>query len=110
MRLNDLKNKMLQKFFHGEKDGSRRPDGGTSCYRPIRKKSPTELQGQEEQLQQPMTYQLRTADRFRTADGLWPADGFRTARTVHRRRIRRAGKPDRLCPAARMGSRRRNRL
>ena len=56
MRLNDLKNKMLQKFFHGEKDGSRRPDGGTSCYRPIRKKSPTELQGQEEQLQQPMTY------------------------------------------------------
>ena len=56
MRLNDLKNKMLQKFFHGEKDGSRRPDGGTSCYRPIRKKSPTELRGQEEQPQQPMTY------------------------------------------------------
>ena len=27
MRLNDLKNKMLQKFFHGEKDSSRRPDG-----------------------------------------------------------------------------------
>ena len=56
MRLNDLKNKMLQKFFHGEKDGSRRPDGGTSCYRPIRRKSPTELRGQEEQPQQPMTY------------------------------------------------------
>jgi len=55
MRLNDLKNKMLQKFFHGEKDGSRRPDGGTSCYRPIRRKNQAEIQ-QEEQPQQPMTY------------------------------------------------------
>ena len=56
MSLNDLKNKMLQKFFHGEKDGSRRPDGGTSCYRPIRRKSPSEIREQEEQPQQPMTY------------------------------------------------------
>ena len=56
MSLNDLKNKMLQKFFRGEKDGSRRPDGGTSCYRPIRRKSPAELREQEEQPQQPMTY------------------------------------------------------
>ena len=56
MRLSDLKNQMLQKLFHGEKDGSRRPDGGTSCYRPIRKKTQTELREQEEQPQQPMTY------------------------------------------------------
>ena len=56
MRLSDLKNKMLQKFFHGEKDGSRRPDGGTSCYRPIRRKSQAEAQEQEGQPQSPMTY------------------------------------------------------
>ena len=56
MRLSDLKNQMLQRFFRGEKDGSRRPDGGTSCYRPIRRKSQAELRGQEEQPQQPMTY------------------------------------------------------
>ena len=56
MRLNDLKNKMLARFFHGEKDGNRRPDGGTSCYRPIRRKSQTEIREQGEQPQQPMTY------------------------------------------------------
>ena len=56
MNLNDLKNKMLAKFFHGEKDGSRRPDGGTSCYRPIRRKSQSEIREPEEQPQQPMTY------------------------------------------------------
>lgn len=56
MSLSDLKNKMLAKFFHGEKDGSRRPDGGTSCYRPIRRKSQSETREPEEQSQQPMTY------------------------------------------------------
>ena len=56
MSLTDLKNKMLAKFFHGEKDGSRRPDGGTSCYRPIRRKSQSETREPEEQSHQPMTY------------------------------------------------------
>ena len=55
MRLNDLKNKLLKSFVRRE-DGntSRRPDGGTSCYRPIRKKTQAEIKEQEEQ--QPLTY------------------------------------------------------
>lgn len=53
MRLNDLKNRVLGIFSHGESDTSRRPDGGTSCYRPIRRKSQEEIRGQEEQ---PLTY------------------------------------------------------
>lgn len=55
MSLSDVKNKLLQRFFRGEGDASRRPDGGTSCYRPIRKKSQAEIQEQEEQ-QPSMTY------------------------------------------------------
>ena len=54
MSLNDLKSKLMKKFFRAEGDASRRPDGGTSCYRPIRKKNPAENRGQEEQ--QPLTY------------------------------------------------------
>ena len=54
MRLNDLKNKLLKSFSRKEGgDVSRRPDGGTSCYRPIRKKTQAEIQEQEEQ---PLTY------------------------------------------------------
>ena len=53
MRLNDLKNKLLKSFARGEGDSSRRPDGGTSCYRPIRKKTQAEIREQEEQ---PLTY------------------------------------------------------
>ena len=56
MRLNDLKNKIMMKFFRGEKDSSRRPDGGTSCYRPIRRKNQAETREQEEQTRQPLTY------------------------------------------------------
>ena len=60
MRLNDLKNKLLQSFSRGgDGNSSRRPDGGTSCYRPIRKKTQAEIMGQEEpqqQQQQPLTY------------------------------------------------------
>ena len=53
MSLTDLKNKM-QRLFHVEKDGNRRPDGGTSCYRPIRRKDQTETAAPEEA--QAMTY------------------------------------------------------
>ena len=53
MRLNDLKNRLLKRFSRGEGDASRRPDGGTSCYRPIRRKTQAENREQE---QQPMTY------------------------------------------------------
>ena len=62
MRLNDLKNKLLQSFSRGGNgNSSSRPDGGTSCYRPIRKKTQAEIMGQEEQQQpqqpqQPLTY------------------------------------------------------
>lgn len=48
MSLTNLKNKMMQRFFHGEKDGNRRPDGGTSCYRPIRRKDQAEAPAPEE--------------------------------------------------------------
>ena len=54
MSLTDLKNRVMQRFFHGEKDGNRRPDGGTSCYRPIRRKSREETVPAEET--QGMTY------------------------------------------------------
>ena len=53
MRLSDLKQKLLKGFSRGEQDASRRPDGGTSCYRPIRKKTQAEIREQEEQ---PLTY------------------------------------------------------
>ncbi len=53
MSLSDLKNKLAQRLFRGEKDGNRRPDGGTSCYRPIRRKSQAETSSQEEP---PLTY------------------------------------------------------
>ena len=58
MSLKDVKNKLLGRFFPKEGDASRRPDGGTSCYRPIRRKTPEENQAQPEQApeQQPMTY------------------------------------------------------
>ena len=55
MRLNDLKNKLLKGILRGgDGNTSRRPDGGTSCYRPIRKKTQAEIKAQEEQ--QPLTY------------------------------------------------------
>ena len=54
MSLSDLKNSLVRRFFRGEGDASRRPDGGTSCYRPIRKKNRTETQEQADQ--QPLTY------------------------------------------------------
>ncbi len=55
MRLNDLKNKLLKGILRGgDVNTSRRPDGGTSCYRPIRKKTQAEIKEQEEQ--QPLTY------------------------------------------------------
>ena len=56
MKWNDLKNKLLQRISHSEGDVNRRPDGGTSCYRPIRRKNAAEIKEQEEQQQQPMTY------------------------------------------------------
>ena len=55
MRLNDFKNKLLKSFSRGgNATGSSRPDGGTSCYRPIRKKTQAEIREQEEP--QPLTY------------------------------------------------------
>ena len=69
MRLNDLKNKLLKSFSRGEGDASRRPDGGTSCYRPIRKKTQAEIREQEEQ---PLTY-LHTG-----FTGMNPPTGFDT--------------------------------
>ncbi len=55
MTLNDVKNKLLGRFFRTEGNPGHRPDGGTSCYRPVRKKNPAEAAEQEEQ-QPPVTY------------------------------------------------------
>ena len=42
MALSDWKNRLMQMFAPGTGDGTRRPDGGTSCYRPMRKRMPAE--------------------------------------------------------------------
>ena len=55
MALEKLLGRLQSLFGERKNDGSRRPDGGTSCYRPVRRKQagentgtvPAELQGQE---------------------------------------------------------------
>lgn len=42
MALNDWKNRLKQMLATGLGDGTRRPDGGTSCYRPTKKRMPAE--------------------------------------------------------------------
>ena len=42
MALSDWKNRLRQVFSPVGGDGTRRPDGGTSCYRPVRKRMPAE--------------------------------------------------------------------
>ena len=76
MKLNDLKNKLMQRFSGKAGNETRRPDGGTSCYRPIRKKTQA-----EEKEEQPLTYihtgftgMTPPADRFDTGFGL---EGYR---------------------------------
>ena len=49
MNFKDLKDRLLRKFTRTEGDAGRRPDGGTSCYRPIRRRNPAEVREQEEQ-------------------------------------------------------------
>ena len=45
MALNGWKNRLKQVFSPVMGDGTRRPDGGTSCYRPMRKQMPPEAAG-----------------------------------------------------------------
>lgn len=45
MALNGWKNRLKQVLSQGWGDGTRRPDGGTSCYRPMRKRMPPEAAG-----------------------------------------------------------------
>ena len=47
MALNGWKNRLKQVFSPGAGDGTRRPDGGTSCYRPMRKRMPPEMAGSQ---------------------------------------------------------------
>ncbi len=42
----DLQYWLKSHLFPGQTDGNRRPDGGTSCYRPIQRKNPEENQRQ----------------------------------------------------------------
>ena len=57
MVLNDWKDKVMSMLSRKEGTGTRRPDGGTSCYRPLKRRAAQEpaMQGQEAE-QQPMTY------------------------------------------------------
>ena len=57
MALNGWKNRLKQVFSPGTGDGTRRPDGGTSCYRPMRKRMPAEAAGpQNYEYAQPVQY------------------------------------------------------
>ena len=57
MALSDLKNRLMQMFSPGTGDGTRRPDGGTSCYRPMRKRMPPDAAGpQNYDYAQPVQY------------------------------------------------------
>ncbi len=57
MALKDWMNLFRKQNGRGEGDTSRRPDGGTSCYRPMRKRiGPQMPEMQEENPGQPMTY------------------------------------------------------
>ncbi len=40
----ELQTWLKSRLFPGQADGNRRPDGGTSCYRPIQRKNPEEKQ------------------------------------------------------------------
>ena len=56
MVLNDWKDKVMGMFSRKEGGGTRRPDGGTSCYRPLKRRAaqdPAQEQGAD---QQPMAY------------------------------------------------------
>ena len=44
MTWKDLRDRVASLFVRRDPDGSERPDGGTSCYRPIRKKKKDEMQ------------------------------------------------------------------
>ena len=56
MVLNDWKDKVMGMFSHKAGTGTHRPDGGTSCYRPLKRRTAQEpVQGQEAD-QQSMTY------------------------------------------------------
>ena len=57
MVLNDWKDKVMGMLSRKEGTGTRRPDGGTSCYRPLKRRAAQETAMQEpEAEQQPMTY------------------------------------------------------
>ena len=56
MVLNDWKDKVMGMFSHKAGTGTHRPDGGTSCYRPLKRRTAQEpAQGQEAD-QQSMAY------------------------------------------------------
>ena len=57
MALTDWKNRLKQMLATGMGDGTRRPDGGTSCYRPMRRRMPPDADGsQNYQYAQPVQY------------------------------------------------------
>ena len=58
MALSGWRDRLKQVFSPGTGDGTRRPDGGTSCYRPMRKQMPPEAAGPQnyDYTQQPVSY------------------------------------------------------
>ncbi len=45
MGFNEFKSSLKRLFSHADGDATRRPDGGTSCYRPMRRKMPEDMAG-----------------------------------------------------------------
>ena len=56
MKLSDWKDRLLRGFSRRPGEATRRPDGGTSCYRPLRRKTPGENEMPQEELRQSVPY------------------------------------------------------
>ena len=56
MKLSDWKNSLLKNFSRKTGEGTHRPDGGTSCYRPVKKKSADNPPASREEPRNPVTY------------------------------------------------------
>ena len=52
MVLNDWKDKVMSMLSRKEGTGTRRPDGGTSCYRPLKRRAAQETAMQEPEAEQ----------------------------------------------------------
>ncbi|MCR5296762.1 MAG: cell division protein SepF [Clostridiales bacterium] len=56
MGFSEFRNSLKRAFSRRDGDATRRPDGGTSCYRPVRKKTPEEMGYTQAEPQQSVPY------------------------------------------------------